>query len=537
MYGQVLGPSKDNPRVSSITSPITEVYTTPATSAGWLASTTSHISTVASTGGAPAPIQSIPGEQGTQEPGSVIDSAIPQAASTGPQDTTGPVSSAPEQVSTTTSVAINSQSTATQVNTFISPTQMVYNMRPPNTSISSYAPTWSTIAPHMSATQVPQVPPSAQAGYAAELSAIRQQLARLEGVVGTQPYTHGATHTTGAAWAQPSVDAHVTPAASPAIAGPATGAGWQPITSYAQLAFHRPQGAGTIMAVPNQAQHVQVPQHLNSAASVYERAVAPATHMQEVPQLQPSMVPGLKNPADLGDLNRYAPFPGMQDRVLKAALTGMYVSLDDFLFSTHCNNLNEGQLVMDAATNQLTYKPNTATRKVHNFSTWLEAYLNYMKLMINVNGLPMYYAMNDYINFVQQNEARFYWYAVESFDVNHRQWLSGKTMNMSNIDPIIVAANLPSSAAKHEVRCTHCKSPEHTSHECPSAGAVPPSGRRNRSSSRGKRQDEICKKYNAKGCTFQGCKRAHKCIMCRGDLPVKQCVIRGPCAEENNERT
>ena len=211
----------------------------------------------------------------------------------------------------------------------------------------------------------------------------------------------------------------------------------------------------------------------------------------------------------------------------------MFVTLDDFLNSNHADNPNEGQLIMNPDTHQVTYKPNSATRKVTNFDTWLEAYLNYMKLMIKANGIMAYHAMSDYITFIHKNDARFYWYAVDNFDVQHRQWLSGKTINMLNVDPIIVAANLVSAAAKYEARCTRCRSPDHTTAECPLVVAVPPSGRRNRSSSRGKRNEQICKKYNKSNCTFQGCKRSHKCIVCKGDLPIKECLIRGPCAEKD----
>ena len=493
----------------------------------------------------PPPIQAISQTSQVQQ---VHQTQAPVVSATGGAAhstlTTASIATGAGSVQVTTTATIVSSSTTIQVPTitnsqYISPLQMVNNIRPPYTTLAQYAPTWSVAGPQMSVGHTPFAQPGAQQSaeprLAQELLALRQQLARLEGVVGIHQPTN-VSSSLPSNWSATGGPAHNGPPVnvSPALAGPATGAGMVP-TTYSQLMFSQPQGLGITTSYQPTHGSGGLQRVMQPCNTVYptppELAGVGAGHQDFTARL-PAPIPGLRSLQELGDLTRYAPFPGIQEKVIRNAVAGMFATLDDFLYATHVDNLNEGQLVMDSATNQVVFKPHTAARKVTNFSTWLEAYLNYMKVMINAHGLIAYHSMSDYITFIQKNDARFYWYAVDSFDGQHRQWLSGKSINMLNIDPIIVAATLVSSAARTEARCVVCKSPEHSTADCTAAAAMPPVSRRNRSSSRGKKPEEICKKFNKKHCSFQGCRRAHKCIVCKGDLPIRECLIRGPCADQ-----
>ena len=152
----------------------------------------------------------------------------------------------------TTSAIIATSSTTIQGPTitnsqYISPLQMVNNIRPPYTTLAQYAPTWSVAGPHMSVGHAPFAQPSAQQPakprLAQELLALRQQLARLEGEVSLQQPASVSTSlpnnwcaTGGPAYNRPPVTV------SPALAGPTTGAGMVP-TTYSQLMFSQPTGA------------------------------------------------------------------------------------------------------------------------------------------------------------------------------------------------------------------------------------------------------------------------------------------------------
>ena len=544
LYGESSRDTQSQTSQDKISSPQAEVYGTPSTSAGWLPAPTVQMDSNTNSIATTPPIQSIAATSATSAPGvpSATDQLQPDAGQTAATQAGHLVTQTVHHTvastggATTTVVTINAagQIPSIQVTSFISPVNVVNSMTRSQATMSHYAPTWSTMAPQMSVGAPPPTLPTvdSQTGLVNELSILKQHMARLEVVIAAQ--TRDTVGTAPTNWYTGIGTGNVQYQPSPAMAGPATGAGTAS-TQYSCMTFGYPQGVLPNTSLVQPLQPCQ-PRQPSPVFGVHSTQQPLPTQQQYTPEQgpavqQPPQLHGLRPLGELGDLTRYMPFPGMPDRIARNALAGMFVSLDDFLNTKPSDNPNEGQLIMDAATNQVTYKPSSAVRKVKDFTTWLEAYLNYMRLMVNANGLQAYYLMSDYIPFIQKNDSRFYWYAIDAFDVAHRQWLSGKSLAMTNIDPIIVAANLVSSAAKHEVRCTRCRSPDHATADCPTVVAVPPSGRRNRSSSRGKRSDEICKNFNITKCTFQGCKRMHKCAVCKGDLPVKECTQRGPCAE------
>ena len=305
------------------------------------------------------------------------------------------------------------------------------------------------------------------------------------------------------------------PLTSPAVAGPAPVVG-----NHATI--YTPGGQANLAPVPHQQHQVYV-----AAAHPAFVAAQPGTHGGPAQH----GVPGLASLDMLGDYRNYVTTPYIPERTAKLALAGMFVPLDDFLVPSACNveDIGEMQPVMDPDTGIISYKRKRGVRKISNFYTWLEAYLAYVKMMVRAHGLRAYFDMVDYITFIQDNDRMYCWPAISDFDVKHRQRLSGRSIAMMNIDSVLIASVLNSAVVKH-ARCTHCKSSDHPPGECPFPPLSTGGSNRQRSRSRGKQQNDICIKFNTSSCTFNGCKRQHKCLKCRGDLPFKECTRSGPCS-------
>ena len=245
-------------------------------------------------------------------------------------------------------------------------------------------------------------------------------------------------------------------------------------------------------------------------------------------------VSSLRNIDVIDNVQQYSPVEGLSDRSIRNALKGNYCLLEEFLPPVSCTlDQNENETLMESATGIISYKSKKSQQSITGFGTWLQAYLNYQHVMVRVHGLVAYYAMHDYISYIYDSDIKFQWDTVYAFDIRHRQRIGGKTINMKAIDPLMVATTLDKVSVKDFAKCTRCKSRNHCTDDCPLTVAAPPSGsKRNRSSSRGKSKDEICKKFNiaASSCSYQGCRRQHKCYGCKGDLPFRECCITGPCS-------
>ena len=196
------------------------------------------------------------------------------------------------------------------------------------------------------------------------------------------------------------------------------------------------------------------------------------------------------------------------------------------------------QPVIDPVSGIVSYKYKRPQRKINNYNTWLEAYMGYEKVMVQAHGIYAYFAMSDYKSFIMECDRKFHWPSVYALDIRHRQSLSGRSINFNNVDPTMLATMLDSSTVKNQPRCTKCRGPPHPPGECTGVSQAPPRGpSRNRSASRGKPSNEICNNFNTNGCTYEGCRRAHKCLGCKGDMPYKVCHIKGPCASQQGKDT
>ena len=334
-----------------------------------------------------------------------------------------------------------------------------------------------------------------------QLSLLQTQMASLQSMQPQPRFNQPAANATL------SNSTHISPAQA-GLAGQASN--YQPIFT--------DQAHANIGAQANQPQHVFI-------------AAAPPMHGAAHPGLQGAQgVPGLASMDVLGDYRNYITTPYISERTARLALTGMFISLDDFLVPRACNidDIDEMQPVMDPDTGVISYKRKRNVRKINSFYTWLEAYMAYVKMMVKAHGLRAYFDMIDYVTFIQDNDKMYCWPAIYDFDIKHRQRLSGKSIDMMSVDTVLMASVLNSAVIKH-AKCPHCKSTDHPPGECPYPPQPPSGNARHRSRSRGKQQTEYCIKFNTSTCTFNGCKRIHKCLKCRGDMPYKECINIGPC--------
>ena len=315
----------------------------------------------------------------------------------------------------------------------------------------------------------------------------------------------------------------------------------QPLHS--QLGVLRPPLHGHVhgYAQPNIATHAATSSNWDSlqpAPSGYGTSHLLTDHYQPP-------IPGLVDIDTLPDVTKYSPIIGMPDRIIRSALKGNYANLDDYLSPVMCTlDVNQDlQAQVDVNTGFVTYKCKSLQTKLINFDKWLQAFMNYEHLMVNVHGYFAYQAIAPYKKYIQEADKKFNWETVVAFDIRHRQAISGKHINMLNMDPVMVAWMLDSCAVRDAIKCTKCKSVNHATADCPlnnsaqNLATLPPAGSaggstRNRSRSRGK--EPVCKNFNKNACTFQGCKRQHVCIVCKGELPVKECLLRGNCAPKDS---
>ena len=260
-------------------------------------------------------------------------------------------------------------------------------------------------------------------------------------------------------------------------------------------------------------------------------AVAASVQAPAAPTVAPTPyqgVPGLLSIETLGDLSRLPMADSLPEKTFRGALKGIYANLDDFLDppAAALDEQVDLQPILNTATGVVSYKSKRQSRRIINFSTWLEAYMQYEKMMVAAHGIPAYMGLAEYKMYIHKTEKTFIWQAVYSFDIAHRKALSGISIEFSKLDPTLVAAQLTSAMVRSTAKANQQPSSSGSNQAQPSAQG----NARHRSSSRGKSSGEICKNFNTEGCTWNSCRRQHKCWSCKGTLPYNECIFSGPCA-------
>ena len=225
----------------------------------------------------------------------------------------------------------------------------------------------------------------------------------------------------------------------------------------------------------------------------------------------------------------------MQEKTIKSALLGEFVSMDEFLPNFYINNDNVNEFQTYLENGHVAYKPKRKKRQVTDILTWIEAWRAYEKLMTTFHGSHLYIVFSDYMSTIMAYAKKYSWSAVSAFDMRHRASLARTSINFLAIDHILVSTVLDSTAVKlNAQRCRRCRSLDHFENECPfPSPASPASAPKTRTATRTATpnpQTEVCNNFNNLKCAFSNCKRAHICRVCKGELPHPLCIKSGNCA-------
>ena len=284
-----------------------------------------------------------------------------------------------------------------------------------------------------------------------------------------------------------------------------------------------------------------------------------------LPRAKPDRVPGLRPLREREDLSRYCPVPGISEKTLKDALSGEYILIESFLMN-HLADFDEANKPMELCAQsdgRVVYKSKRRTRSVYNFGTWLEAWINYSRTMINYHGVAVSENMLSYIKHIQDYDRRHPWKVVENVDVQNRMSHSGWDIEFSKIDIMMLFSSFDrASEMPNRVpgKCDICRSTEHYANNCPLQNSLnqPFPGNPSRQAGRGTRgqtysssyagysstrgagnnqreysrvmREEICENWNDTRCYSSSCRRWHLCRGCGGDLPHSICSRVSKCA-------
>jgi hypothetical protein len=245
-----------------------------------------------------------------------------------------------------------------------------------------------------------------------------------------------------------------------------------------------------------------------------------------------SGIPGLRSGGidnlRSAEMRAYCPIEGISDQTIKSALKGEFIHLENFLLNLVVSPEGEGELCqIREEDGNVIYKPKRAKRKIMNIQTWLEAWQNYERLMMNYHRtFDLYEYMSDYRAFICEIDRKYVWSAIAAYDIRHRAQLSRKSVEFCKPNLSLQAQLLDSSALRTNVpRCYRCRSFQHSVSECPFPQGAPRLAPQ-------KKKTEICRNFNNLKCVVSNCSRKHVCKGCYGELPFELCSKNGPCSSQ-----
>ncbi len=245
----------------------------------------------------------------------------------------------------------------------------------------------------------------------------------------------------------------------------------------------------------------------------------------------------------MSDLVNLCPVPGVSETVVKRALAGEFVNLEDYLENLHISrdSASEMKTYLDTSGN-LSYKPMKTKRKINDLLSWLEGFQNFERLLIVAHGPHLYDHLTTYKNRIIDLTRKFTWNACFTLDLRHRGRLHRVSMCYANVPFDLMSTILDSTAVRDDVpKCNRCGSFNHTKmDQCPfqpappaqhSASSTPNQGKKGKGVSSG----EPCHLWNGGKCHYINCRRAHQCTKCRGDTPFIICRKTGRCAGQQGK--
>ena len=268
-----------------------------------------------------------------------------------------------------------------------------------------------------------------------------------------------------------------------------------------------------------------------------------------LPGDRPERVPGLRPVGERGDLARYCPVPGISENALKDALSGKFVQLETFLidYNSDASDVNKPMELSAQPDGRVMYKPKRRKRAVYNFSTWLEAWMNYSRTMINYHGIAVSENMLKYVKHIQDYDRKHPWRLVDTVDVQNRIDHGGRDIEFSRIDVMLLFSNFDrgsnsnqsgswnsSNQASQPFQGNPGRQAGSGTRGGSYAGSYDSSSGSNAASRGGQKDrfisDEPCDNWNDSRCYTSSCRRSHTCRGCGGNLPFSLCVRFARCS-------
>ena len=186
-------------------------------------------------------------------------------------------------------------------------------------------------------------------------------------------------------------------------------------------------------------------------------------------QRPPHRIPGLRPvPADISELD--LPYvEGLPERTLRQALEGQYVQIDHFLENIVYDIEGEGALeVITGEEGQIACRQKRGRRGVYNLVSWLEAFENYTRVMVNFHGVNLFNSFSAYKTVIIDYDRMYLWKAVHKFDMRHRNRKGGRSVDFHNIDLLLAGLIMNNLVMKTEAtRCSICGDFKHIYQACP----------------------------------------------------------------------
>ncbi len=239
-------------------------------------------------------------------------------------------------------------------------------------------------------------------------------------------------------------------------------------------------------------------------------------------------VPSLRSTVDLSEYSSVYTIPGIPDKTIRQGLQGEYVCLDEFLQNYTVNNTEDQviQSYVDSSGN-VAYRNKRQKRRVNSFTTWLEAWHNYKRLLLSFHGFHLYDACTKYKLLMLSLDRKYTWSSLAILDMRHRHSLSGHSVQFDTIDSVLFSSIMdPTRVKTAATQCYRCKSFDHTIGECtfPST-PYNKTVRGHRAAAQGYQtstisQPEVCNNFNNLCCVLTSCKRLHVCRWVDNYLPI-----------------
>ena len=239
------------------------------------------------------------------------------------------------------------------------------------------------------------------------------------------------------------------------------------------------------------------------------------------------LVDGLK-PVPAGvDLSTIESAHGWPERTAKRALMGEFMNLS--LLTDEIEIVQDDENYELVPNGAFSLKQKVQKKKISDFTSWLEAWLKYEKLLSEYHGMQVYLKITDYKIQILDFSKVYTWESVQAFDSQHRRNLNRKSINFCQLNHNLVTTKLHAAALKVTKQATQAMSENKTNNGKGNQSYQKNNGKKFNNGNNG--QIPVCQYYNQSRCTFSNCRKLHLCSGCRGDAPYQVCSRYGYCSK------